>query len=216
MTTHNIDRSQPEEGATSTSTSIHRCRSIDGSMSIDRSIDRSIISIDVARDGRGRGRRARVRACPRLRDAMMTTTTTMRATPSMTTTTTRMAKMPTRTATTRTKAVSSPRILVPDTDMRGLSAKRAEVIEDMGAFAAGELSGLLKDPNTNWQPQDYLPDPSSVDFLDEVRGRESASARESEREREGGFRVRVGDKDVWRWVCARVRVRACVMRVVCV
>jgi len=185
-------------------------------MSIDRSIDRSIISIDVARDGRGRGRRARVRACPRLRDAMMTTTTTMRATPSMTTTTTRMAKMPTRTATTRTKAVSSPRILVPDTDMRGLSAKRAEVIEDMGAFAAGELSGLLKDPNTNWQPQDYLPDPSSVDFLDEVRGRESASARESEREREGGFRVRVGDKDVWRWVCARVRVRACVMRVVCV
>jgi len=185
-------------------------------MSIDRSIDRSIISIDVARDGRGRGRRARVRACPRLRDAMMTTTTTMRATPSMTTTTTRMAKMPTRTATTRTKAVSSPRILVPDTDMRGLSAKRAEVIEDMGAFAAGELSGLLKDPNTNWQPQDYLPDPSSVDFLDEVRGRESASAREREREREGGFRVRVGDKDVWRWVCARVRVRACVMRVVCV
>ena len=112
--------------------------------------------------------------------------------------------------------MSSPRILVPDTDMRGLSAKRAEVIEDMGAFAAGELSGLLKDPNTNWQPQDYLPDPSSVDFLDEVRGRESASARESEREREGGFRVRVGDKDVWRWVCARVRVRACVMRVVCV
>jgi len=215
MTTHNIDRSQPEEGATSDiDIDIDIDPSIDPSM--DRSIDRSIISIDVARDGRGRGRRARVRACPRLRDAMMTTTTTMRATPSMTTTTTRMAKMPTRTATTRTKAVSSPRILVPDTDMRGLSAKRAEVIEDMGAFAAGELSGLLKDPNTNWQPQDYLPDPSSVDFLDEVRGRESASARESEREREGGFRVRVGDKDVWRWVCARVRVRACVMRVVCV
>ena len=108
--------------------------------------------------------------------ATMMTTTTMRATPSMTTTkaTTTRAK-----ATTRTKAVSSPRILVPDTDMRGLSAKRAEVIEDMGAFAAGELSGLLKDPNTNWQPQDYLPDPSSVDFLDEVRGRAGERARDA-------------------------------------
>lgn len=103
------------------------------------------------------------------------TTMMMRATPSMTTkATTTRAK-----ATTRTKAVSSPRILVPDTDMRGLSAKRAEVIEDMGAFAAGELSGLLKDPNTNWQPQDYLPDPSSVDFLDEVRGREGERARDA-------------------------------------
>ena len=28
--------------------------------------------------------------------------------------------------------------------------------------------GLLKDPNTNWQPQDYLPDPESPDFLDQV------------------------------------------------
>ena len=28
--------------------------------------------------------------------------------------------------------------------------------------------GLLKDPNTNWQPQDYLPDPESPDLLDQV------------------------------------------------
>lgn len=28
--------------------------------------------------------------------------------------------------------------------------------------------GLLKDPNKNWQPQDFLPDPESPDFLDEV------------------------------------------------
>ena len=106
----------------------------------------------------------------------MRATTTMRATMTTTTTTTR-ATMTTRAATTRTKAVSSPRILVSGDAMRGLSATRAEVIEDMGAFAAGELSGLLKDPNTNWQPQDYLPDPSSVDFLDEVRGRAGARAR---------------------------------------
>ena len=111
------------------------------------------------------------------------TTMMMRATPSMTTkATTTRAK-----ATTRTKAVSSPRILVPDTDMRGLSAKRAEVIEDMGAFAAGELSGLLKDPNTNWQPQDYLPDPSSVDFLDQVRGRAGERARDTRMRKARGF-----------------------------
>ena len=122
----------------------------------------------------------------RQRDAKMATmmTTTMRATPSMTTT---KATRTRAKATTRTKAVSSPRILVPDTDMRGLSAKRAEVIEDMGAFAAGELSGLLKDPNTNWQPQDYLPDPSSVDFLDEVRGREGERARDARMRQARGF-----------------------------
>ena len=28
--------------------------------------------------------------------------------------------------------------------------------------------GLLKDPNKNWQPQDFLPNPESPDFLDEV------------------------------------------------
>ena len=28
--------------------------------------------------------------------------------------------------------------------------------------------GLLKDPYKNWQPQDFLPDPESPDFLDEV------------------------------------------------
>jgi acyl-[acyl-carrier-protein] desaturase len=53
--------------------------------------------------------------------------------------------------------------------MRGLSAKRKEVIEDMGAFAAGELMGLLKNPDTNWQPQDWLPEPSRDDFVDQVR-----------------------------------------------
>ena len=53
--------------------------------------------------------------------------------------------------------------------MRGLSEKRREVIEDMGSFAGGELMGLLKDPETNWQPQDWLPDPSGDDFLDQVR-----------------------------------------------
>ena len=63
--------------------------------------------------------------------------------------------------------------------MNGLSRKRREVIEDMTAFAAGELSTLLKDPDTNWQPQDWLPNPESPDFLDQVRAREGrGNARE--------------------------------------
>ena len=36
------------------------------------------------------------------------------------------------------------------------------------APVAPQLMGLLKDPNKNWQPQDFLPDPESPDFLDEV------------------------------------------------
>ncbi|OUS49534.1 fatty acid desaturase [Ostreococcus tauri] len=52
--------------------------------------------------------------------------------------------------------------------MKGLTATRRAVIEDLSSFASGELSGLLKDPEKNWQPQDFLPDPESTDFLDQV------------------------------------------------
>lgn len=72
------------------------------------------------------------------------------------------------------RAVAGPRIIVDggaESAMRGLNEKRREVIEDMGSFASGELMGLLKDPETNWQPQDWLPDPSRDDFLDQVRRR---------------------------------------------
>ena len=88
----------------------------------------------------------------------------------------------TRAKTHRRPAVASPTILVkdgkdPETTTNGLSKKRREVIEDMTSFAAGELSGLLKDPDTNWQPQDWLPNPESPDFLDQVRGRGGARGR---------------------------------------
>ena len=88
----------------------------------------------------------------------------------------------TRAKTHRRRAVASPTILVkdgedPETTTNGLSKKRREVIEDMTSFAAGELSGLLKDPDTNWQPQDWLPNPESPDFLDQVRGARGARGR---------------------------------------
>jgi len=79
--------------------------------------------------------------------------------------------------------VDSPRIIVePDEEgkMAGLTAKRAEVIADMNDFAETELLKLLKDTSTNWQPQDFLPDPSSPDFLDEVKEIQSRSANISD------------------------------------
>ena len=84
-------------------------------------------------------------------------------------------------------AVASPTIVVrdgndPESVMKGLTATRRAVIEDMSGFAAGELSTLLKDPDTNWQPQDWLPNPESVDFLDQVRARDGGNAGKVGRE----------------------------------
>ena len=95
------------------------------------------------------------------------------------------ARRATRAKTHRRRAVASPTILVkdgtdPETTTHGLSKKRRAVIEDMTSFAAGELSELLKDPDTNWQPQDWLPNPESPDFLDQVRGRENGEGTQSE------------------------------------
>lgn len=89
-------------------------------------------------------------------------------------------------------AVASPTILVkdgndPESTMRGLTNKRREVIEDMASFASGELSGLLKDPDTNWQPQDWLPHPEKDDFLDQVR---ETSREEPRADRRDGTRGR--------------------------
>ena len=92
----------------------------------------------------------------------------------MATTMTRPGARNARGARQRRRAVASPTILVqdgndPESTMRGLTNLRREVIEDMSSFASGELSGLLKDPDTNWQPQDWLPHPERDDFLDQVR-----------------------------------------------
>lgn len=54
--------------------------------------------------------------------------------------------------------------------VRSLSDRGAEVMKEMGGdWAARELLPLLKDPSTNWQPQDFLPEPSCPDFFDRVQ-----------------------------------------------
>lgn len=119
----------------------------------------------------------------------------------------------TRAKTHRRPAVASPTILVkdgkdPETTTNGLSKKRRAVIEDMTSFAAGELSGLLKDPDTNWQPQDWLPNPESPDFLDQVRGREGARSTRARDGLSARGRSRAFERDATRDARGEVEARA--------
>mmetsp|Transcript_23592 Transcript_23592/g.57817 ORF Transcript_23592/g.57817 Transcript_23592/m.57817 type:complete len:402 (+) Transcript_23592:359-1564(+) len=82
--------------------------------------------------------------------------------------------------TPRSAAVESPLIIVEGdkaSKNAGLSAKRREVILDMSHFAEHELLKLLKPTDTNWQPQDYLPDPSSPDFFDQIKEIQNRSGK---------------------------------------
>lgn len=53
--------------------------------------------------------------------------------------------------------------------LHSLTPARLEIIESMGDFAEEKVLPLLKDTEECWQPQDFLPDPESPDFLDQVR-----------------------------------------------
>ena len=46
--------------------------------------------------------------------------------------------------------------------------KQTEVMSTLTPWAETELLPMLKSPETNWQPQDYLPDPSSEEFMDKI------------------------------------------------
>lgn len=73
---------------------------------------------------------------------------------------------------TRARVSDSPRIIVEndeETKKFRLRDHQREVIRDMGDFASGELMGLLKPTDKNWQPQDFLPDPESEEFLDNIK-----------------------------------------------
>merc|ERR1712159_82260 len=118
------------------------------------------------------------------RSTLDATTDDRRPMATMAATMTRPGARTARGAKQRRRAVVSPTILVrdgndPESTMRGLTNLRREVIEDMSSFASGELSGLLKDPDTNWQPQDWLPDPERDDFLDQVWRRFVSAPRTS-------------------------------------
>jgi len=57
---------------------------------------------------------------------------------------------------------------VDDEITHSITAERLEIVKSLDDFAENDLMPLLKDTETNWQPQDFLPNPESDTFLDEV------------------------------------------------
>jgi hypothetical protein len=64
---------------------------------------------------------------------------------------------------------ASPVILVPMGKVHTIRPERLELIGSLDAFAAERVLPILKPVEQCWQPQDFLPDPASPDFLEEVR-----------------------------------------------
>jgi acyl-[acyl-carrier-protein] desaturase len=64
--------------------------------------------------------------------------------------------------------VKAQQIIRPEYVPNKLSTQQLELIESLDGWAEKELLPILKDVNQNWQPQDFLPDPSSPEWLDQV------------------------------------------------
>lgn len=68
--------------------------------------------------------------------------------------------------------VDSPLLIVKDLSAEGVrgstTATQVDIINSLDTWAKDDLLKMLKDPSKNWQPQDFLPDPSSDTFIDEV------------------------------------------------
>ena len=73
----------------------------------------------------------------------------------------------------RVAAVDAPRaapyVYVPEERCHTISAKGQDVIASMSGWAESELLAYLKPVDQCWQPQDWLPEPSSPDFYDQAR-----------------------------------------------
>lgn len=53
--------------------------------------------------------------------------------------------------------------------MHSLPAQKQEIFDSLQSWARDNLLNLLKPVEKSWQPQDFLPDPSSEGFYDEVK-----------------------------------------------
>ena len=73
--------------------------------------------------------------------------------------------------------------------LHSMPPQKIEIFKSMEDWAEQNLLTHLKDVEKSWQPQDFLPDPASDGFKDQVRG-----LRERARELPGDyFVVLVGD-----------------------
>lgn len=75
-------------------------------------------------------------------------------------------------ASARVQAVQAPAkegpIILNGQVLHSITSERLDVVKSLDDFASNELFKLLKPVDKCWQPQDFLPDPSSDTFLDEV------------------------------------------------
>jgi hypothetical protein len=88
-----------------------------------------------------------------------------------------MAVRPQAVAAPEAPAKASP-IILHGQVLHSIEPARLELFNSMHDFAAREVLPLLKPVDKCWQPQDFLPDPESPDFMDQVstaRGRVTAS-----------------------------------------
>jgi len=65
-------------------------------------------------------------------------------------------------------AASEAPIILNGQVLHSITPARLEIVKGMDDFAAKEVVPLLKPVDKCWQPQDFLPDPESPDFLDAV------------------------------------------------
>ena len=52
--------------------------------------------------------------------------------------------------------------------LHSLSKERLELVQSMENYMTSDVMPILKDVDKLWQPQDFLPEPSSETFIDEV------------------------------------------------
>jgi acyl-[acyl-carrier-protein] desaturase len=59
-------------------------------------------------------------------------------------------------------------IIIDGQVLHSLTSERLELVNSLDNFAAEQILPLLKPVDKLWQPQDFLPDPESPDFLDQI------------------------------------------------
>jgi len=59
-------------------------------------------------------------------------------------------------------------IIIDGQVLHSITQERLELINSLDDFAAEQILPILKPVDKLWQPQDFLPDPESPDFLDQI------------------------------------------------
>ena len=75
----------------------------------------------------------------------------------------------TATAPTVSQVAADGHKQAPQQKMHTISPEQLELVTSLEGWAHDTLLPLLKPVESNWQPQDFLPDPEKEEFIDEVK-----------------------------------------------